>query len=224
MFSLNCSKNRFPLKEITVLYEVNDKEILPYITQLSIQSPYQISMLAYIAEYIVRKWEWSLDCEFCFCVLELDFHQSPNYTFDFLVLKNQGGLVFSSNDVPRSLKAIESIIKEVVVHGAYDSPNISIEKSKLLILKNKTIRILSKNLFSDPKCDLKNEIQNTCITLNLERKFCKSFSNCVFFVMGNIIGRWLSTRKNVNYDRNWMNETVLFSKRVTCYCLYVMSR
>ena len=64
---LNWSKNRVSLKEMTVLYEVNDKDILTYITQLSLQSPYQILMLAYIVGYIVRKWERSLDCEFCFC-------------------------------------------------------------------------------------------------------------------------------------------------------------
>ena len=52
----SVAKNRVPLQKNPVLYEINDKEILPYITQLSPQSPHKTSMLAYIAGYIAKKW------------------------------------------------------------------------------------------------------------------------------------------------------------------------
>ena len=109
--SLKWSKNRAPLEESNELDENNDTDILPYVTQLSTQSPYQISILAYIAGFIVRKLKSSLDCEFCFRALELDSSQVSNYTFDFIILKNRRGLVFPSNGVLRILKAAEIVFK-----------------------------------------------------------------------------------------------------------------
>ena len=53
IFSLKWSMNRAPLEESNELDENNDTDILPYVTQLSTQSPYQISILAYIAGFIV---------------------------------------------------------------------------------------------------------------------------------------------------------------------------
>ena len=87
IFSLKWSKNRAPLEEVNELDENNDTDSLPYVTQLSTQSPYQISILAYIAGFIVRKLKRSLDCEFCFRALELDSTQVPNYAFDFIILE-----------------------------------------------------------------------------------------------------------------------------------------
>ena len=94
IFSLKWSKNRAPLEESNELDENNDTDILPYVTQLSTQSPYQVSILAYNAGFIVRALKRSLDCEFCFRSLGLDSSQVPNYAFDFIILENRGGLVF----------------------------------------------------------------------------------------------------------------------------------
>ena len=49
LFSLKWLKNRALLQETGEVNGVNDRDILPYITQLSTQSPYHISILAYIA-------------------------------------------------------------------------------------------------------------------------------------------------------------------------------
>lgn len=66
--------------------------------------------------------------------------------------------MFPSNDVLRILKAPVIVFKEIVVVGTYNSPNITAEKKLLLVLKNKTIRILPKTLFSALICDFENEI------------------------------------------------------------------
>lgn len=49
LFSLKWLKNRALLQETGEVDGVNDRDILPYITQLTTQSPYHISILAYIA-------------------------------------------------------------------------------------------------------------------------------------------------------------------------------
>ena len=151
IFSLKWSKNRAPLEESNELDENNDTDILPHVTQLSTQSPYQVSILAYIAGFIVRTLKRSLDCEFCFRALELDSSQVPNYAFDFIILKNRGGLVFPSNGVLRILKAAE------VVGGTYSFPSITAEKKLILVLQNKTIRMLPNISFPGLSCDFENE-------------------------------------------------------------------
>ena len=85
------SKNRAPLEESNELDENNDTDILPYVTQLSTQSPYQISILAYIAGFIVRNLKIHNLMIFCFRALELDSSQVPNYAFDFILLKIEEG-------------------------------------------------------------------------------------------------------------------------------------
>ena len=83
ILSLKWSTNRAPLEESNELDENNDTDILPYVTQLSTQSPYQVSILAYIAGLIVRKLKRSLDCEFCFRALELDSSQELRFRFHY---------------------------------------------------------------------------------------------------------------------------------------------
>ena len=76
------------------------------------------------------------------------------------------------------------VIKEVVVDGTYDSPNINVEKSKLLILKNKTIRILSNDIFSHSKCDLKNEFPEYLRSSQLRKEILQKFFELHLFRYG----------------------------------------
>ena len=211
IFSLKWSKNRAPLEESNELDENNDTDILPYVTQLLTQSPYQISILAYIAGFIVRKLKRSLDCEFCFRALELDSSQVPNYAFDFIILKNRGGLVFPSNGVLRILKAAEIVFKEVVVGGTYSSPSITAEKKLSLVLQNKTIRMLPNISFPGLSCDFENEFVDEDIhSYQLTKEILHRFFELLLFRYGQHYTEMVIQKGKCGL-RQKLNKTILFS-------------
>ena len=82
-------------------------------------------------------------------------------------------------------------------------PSITAEKKLILVLQNKTIRMLPNISFPGLSCGFEtNLLVKIFIPTNSLRRFCIDFSNCVSFVMANIILTWLFRKENVDYGKN----------------------
>ena len=133
LFSLKWTKNRTPISKKP---EESDNEFvnIAIVVQNSEIKEYT---LAYIAGYIVRQMVKTLTCASCFDAL---MSRSKERQFLSLVaLKDNGGLVYASEEVVRILSIAERIFRQFVSGTFPMDPKISATKKLHLKLLTKTV-------------------------------------------------------------------------------------
>ena len=95
----------------------------------------------------------SRSCKTCF-IATLTEHKDITVDHNLIVLKDNGGLLYPSEDVLRILKTSESVFKTVVCS---DEVGIKIKKNLKIRLRNVVLRSLPR-VFNSLICDKDNEI------------------------------------------------------------------
>ena len=156
VFSLKWSKKRLAREvndEIELNSEDDDFQLINQLPVSSNLSLYRSSIVAYIGGYIIRGLMKTISCDTCFFAT-LTEHTDISMDHDLIVLKDNGGLFYPSQDVLRILKTSESVFKTVVCS---DDVEIKIKKNLKIRLRNLVLRSLPP-VFSSLVCDSDNEL------------------------------------------------------------------
>ena len=136
LFSLKWSKNRTPINHKAKSENVIDNEYIDIeiITQNSEIKEYT---LGYIAGFIVRQMLKSLTCDRCVDAL-LSKSKELQY-LSLVALKDNGGLIYASEDVIKIISIAERVFRQFVSGTSPEEPQVSGTKRLHLKLLTKTV-------------------------------------------------------------------------------------
>ena len=156
IFSLKWSKNRSTIGYFNGSRHNGEDDDSQLINELPTSwnlSSYRNSIVAYIGGYIIRTLMRTISCTIYF-LATLTEHKDISIDHNLIVLKDNGGLLYPSEDVLRILKASKSVFKTVVCS---DGVEIKIKKNLKIRLRNSVLRSLPC-VFNSLICDKDNEI------------------------------------------------------------------
>ena len=151
IFSLKWSKNRSTIEDFSGSVHNGEDDDSQLINELPTSwnlSSYRNSIVAYIGGYIIRNLMKTISCTTCF-LATLAEHKDISIDHNLIVLKDNGGLLYPSEDVLRILKTSESVFKTVVCS---DGVEIKIKKNLKIRLRNSVLRSLPR-VFNSMICD-----------------------------------------------------------------------
>ena len=128
--------------------EDDDSQLINELPSFWNLSSYRSSIVAYIGGYIIRSLMKSISCKTCF-IATLTEHKDITVDHNLIVLKDNSGLLYPSEDVLRILKTSESVFKTVVCS---DELEIKIKKNLKIWLRNLVLRSLPR-VFNSLICD-----------------------------------------------------------------------
>ena len=127
IFSLKWAKNRAPVCDAKDAEE--DEEFLPFELTSSDLTDNKENILGYIGGCIVRSLANDLDCQRC-CEAMLSSKSDAHKFLSLTALKDNGGLVYISEDVMTVLKVTERVFKQFV--GGDDPQDLKISNTRKL--------------------------------------------------------------------------------------------